>query len=104
MNPYEASQVKPQQVPAKSMEAPQATLAPTMTLAQLTIGRTAKVRALAGTDSISARLLEMGLIPGTTITLIGKAPLGDPLEFELRGYRLSLRKSEAQRVAIEVQS
>jgi len=48
------------------------------------------------------RLLEMGLIPGTTITLVGKAPLGDPLEYELRGYRLSLRKTEAQRVAIHL--
>ena len=79
-------------------EAPHTTAA--NTLAELRIGQTATVTQLAGSDSISARLLEMGLIPGTTVTLIGKAPLGDPLEFELRGYRLSLRKSEAERVSI----
>jgi len=104
MNPYEASQVQPEQRAVKSIEAPQAAPASTMTLAQLTTGRIATVRALTGTDSISARLLEMGMVPGTTVTLVGKAPLGDPLEFELRGYRLSLRKTEAERVAIEVQS
>jgi ferrous iron transport protein A len=71
-----------------------------VTLADLRAGQTGTVVELTGTDSISARLLEMGIIPGTSITLIGKAPLGDPLEFELRGYRLSLRKTEAQRVAI----
>ncbi len=81
-------------------EAPQ-TVSKT-TLAELRIGQTGTVSELAGTDSISARLLEMGLIPGTTVTLIGKAPLGDPLEFELRGYRLSLRKTEAARVAINL--
>lgn len=102
MNPYEASQVEPEQRAAKSAEPPQAASAPAVTLAQLTVGRIATVRALMGTDSVSARLLEMGMIPGTTVTLVGKAPLGDPLEFELRGYRLSLRRTEAERVAIEL--
>jgi len=82
MNPYEAPQ------------------AAAVTLADLQVGQVGTITDLAGSDSITARLLEMGLIPGTTVSLIGKAPLGDPLEFELRGYRLSLRKSEAQRVAI----
>ena len=93
MNPYEASPAKPEHV---------STTMPDMTLADLKFGQTATISALTGTDSITARILEMGLIPGTTITLVGKAPLGDPLEFELRGYRLSLRKSEAQRVTIHL--
>lgn len=101
MNPYEASQAKPEQHTANSE---QASLAPVMTLADLKNGQTATVRTLTGTDSITARLLEMGLIPGTTITLVGKAPLGDPLEYELRGYRLSLRKTEALRVTISNQT
>ena len=46
--------------------------------------------------------MEMGLTPGVELSLIGTAPLGDPLEFELRGYRLSVRKSEAARVEIEI--
>jgi Fe2+ transport system protein FeoA len=43
----------------------------------------------------------MGLTPGTRVRLLGTAPLGDPLELELRGYRLSVRKSEAARVELQ---
>jgi Fe2+ transport system protein FeoA len=45
--------------------------------------------------------MEMGLTPGASVRLIGIAPLGDPLELEVRGYRLSLRKSEAARVELD---
>ena len=47
------------------------------------------------------RLLEMGLTPGVEVALVGAAPLGDPLELELRGYRLSVRRTEAARVEID---
>jgi ferrous iron transport protein A len=70
-------------------------------LADLPLGSRAKVRSITGDDEISVRLLEMGLTPGVAVTLLGSAPLGDPLELELRGYRLSLRKSEAERVETE---
>jgi len=70
-------------------------------LADMKIGQTARVATVDGVDEISIRLLEMGLTPGVEIKLLGTAPLGDPLEFELRGYRLSIRKSEALRVAIQ---
>jgi Fe2+ transport system protein FeoA len=43
----------------------------------------------------------MGMTPGVVVKMVGRAPLGDPLEFELRGYRLSLRRDEAERVRIE---
>ena len=55
-----------------------------------------------GQDEISLRLMEMGLTPGVEVQLMGVAPLGDPLEFELRGYRLTVRKTEAERVEIEI--
>lgn len=71
------------------------------TLAQLSVGSSAKVARIEGMDEIACRLMEMGLTPGVELRLIGVAPLGDPLELELRGYRLSVRKTEAQRVAIE---
>jgi ferrous iron transport protein A len=71
-----------------------------MTLDKLAMGATAQVTAVRGSDEISVRLLEMGLIPGTRLTLLGAAPLGDPLELEVRGYRLSVRKSEAARLEI----
>lgn len=61
----------------------------------------ARVVSVHGTDSISLRIMEMGLLPGVELVYLGAAPLGDPLEFELRGYRLSLRRSEAARVEIE---
>jgi ferrous iron transport protein A len=53
-----------------------------------------------GMDEVSLRLLEMGLTPGVEVRVLGMAPLGDPLELELRGYRLSIRRSEAARVEI----
>jgi ferrous iron transport protein A len=70
-------------------------------LADLKVGQTARIAAVDGVDEVSIRLLEMGLTPGVEIKLLGTAPLGDPLEFEVRGYRLSIRKSEALRVAIQ---
>jgi len=72
-----------------------------MTLATLPIGSRGKVARIAGTDEISCRLMEMGLTPGVELLVIGAAPLGDPLELELRGYRLSVRRTEAARIEIE---
>ena len=71
------------------------------TLASLPVGARGRVTRLAGDDEITIRLLEMGLTPGVELTVLGLAPLGDPLELELRGYRLSIRKSEAARIEIE---
>jgi ferrous iron transport protein A len=70
-------------------------------LADLSRGGRGRVVRIAGGDDVSLRLLEMGLTPGVEVSLIGAAPLGDPLELEVRGYRLSVRKSEASRVEIE---
>ena len=70
-------------------------------LAELGVGGRARVLRVHGDDEISLRLMEMGLTPGVDMQLVGTAPLGDPLEFEVRGYHLSLRKSEAARVEIE---
>jgi ferrous iron transport protein A len=72
------------------------------TLAELPLGQRGRVVQIVGDDEISSRLLEMGLTPGVAVHLIGAAPLGDPIELELRGYRLSLRRSEAARVKIEL--
>ena len=71
-----------------------------MNLSQLSVGSHGEVVQVEGADEISLRLLEMGLVPGTEFTLLGAAPLGDPLELEVRGYRLSLRKSQAARVKV----
>jgi len=71
-------------------------------LDELPVGRQARVLEIDGADDISLRLLEMGLTPGVALRVVGRAPLGDPLELEVRGYRLSLRLSEAARVEIEL--
>jgi ferrous iron transport protein A len=55
---------------------------------------------VAGEDAIAWRILEMGLTDGEEVTFVGAAPLGDPLEFFVRGYRLSLRAAEARRVEV----
>jgi ferrous iron transport protein A len=69
-------------------------------LATVAVGDQARVADVAGDDAVSLRLLEMGLTPGTAVRVVGRAPLGDPLELELRGYRLSVRRAEAARVAV----
>lgn len=72
-----------------------------MTLNELQVGQSARIVDVTGSDGIAVRLMEMGLTDGEEISLLGFAPLGDPGEFLIRGYRLSLRKSEAMRVTVE---
>lgn len=48
------------------------------------------------------RIMDMGIVKGTEIVLEGKAPMGDPIEVRIRGYNLSLRKSEAKNIIVEV--
>ena len=72
------------------------------TLGDLKIGERARVVSIDGLDDVSMRLLEMGLTPGVDVQLLGVAPLGDPAEFELRGYRLSLRRSEMTKVVVQL--
>jgi ferrous iron transport protein A len=71
-------------------------------LASLPVGSRGTVVRIDGADEISIRLLEMGLTPGTELAILGVAPLGDPLELEVRGYRLSIRRAEAARVDIDI--
>ena len=71
-----------------------------VSLDDVPVGSTVRVRDVAGGDAVAIRLLEMGVTPGVELRLVGKAPFGDPLELELRGYRLSIRRQEAARVAI----
>jgi len=63
-------------------------------------GQRVRVVAVAGTDALVQRLLEMGLLEGEEVEIVGYAPLGDPVEIRLGDYRLSLRRSEAARVSV----
>ena len=73
-----------------------------MTLNEMKIGSTAVIRQVGGEGPLRCRLLDMGLIPGTKVTLQKVAPLGDPLELRVRGYSLSLRKEDAGKIEVEV--
>ena len=65
-------------------------------LAHLQVGQTGTVRMIDATSDIRRRLMDMGITRGTSVHLQKLAPLGDPLELRLRGYSLSLRKTEIQ--------
>ena len=70
-------------------------------LSELSIGARATVREFSKAGLAVLRLREMGVLPGTDVTLIRTAPLGDPLEIKVRGYHLTLRRSEAENVLVE---
>ena len=71
-----------------------------ITLDQLHVGQQARIHSLQGTDSLVQRLMEMGLLEGAEVEVVGFAPLGDPMEIRLQDYRLSLRRTEAARVSV----
>ena len=70
-------------------------------LARLPLGATAVVTRLSGARAVVRRLLEMGLVPGTPVTLHRQAPLGDPVELRVRNYALSIRRAEALGIEVE---
>ena len=72
-----------------------------MTLAETPRGRHVTVREISGERAFRRRLLEMGLVPGASVRIITVAPLGDPLQIEVRGGQWSLRRAEAAQIAVE---
>lgn len=71
-----------------------------VTLRDIPIGQTATVVSLAGEGALKRHIMDMGITKGTAVYVRKVAPLGDPLEVTVRGYELSLRKSEAQNVLV----
>ena len=72
-----------------------------MTLNQLTPGTSAVITAVGGAGALRLRLLDMGLIPKTKVTVTKIAPMGDPIELFLRGYSLSIRIEDAKKITIQ---
>jgi ferrous iron transport protein A len=72
------------------------------TLDQLLAGQRARIESIRGDDVLVQRLLEMGLLEGEEVEVVGFAPLGDPMDVRLRDYRLSLRRREAARIDVQV--
>ncbi len=71
-------------------------------LEQFGLGESGIIRAVGGEGKIRRRLFDMGVTPGAEVTLRKRAPLGDPIEINIRGYELTLRKTEAAYVTMEV--
>ena len=73
-----------------------------MTLNELKIGAAAVITAVGCDGALRCRLLDMGIIPKTRVTLQKVAPMGDPIEIRVRGYELTLRVEEAEKIEVEV--
>jgi Fe2+ transport system protein FeoA len=73
-----------------------------MTLAEARLGEILTIEGVGGRGAFRRRLLEMGLLPGTPVTVKSVAPLGDPIELLVRGASLSIRKEEAATVSVKV--
>lgn len=70
-------------------------------LSEFTVGESGVIKAVSGEGRIRRRLFDMGVTPGAELTMRKKAPLGDPIEITVRGYELTLRKTEAACVEVE---
>lgn len=73
-----------------------------MTLNELKIGQSAVITAVGGEGALRNRLIDMGLIPRTKLTLRKVAPMGDPIEIHIRGYELTLRREDAKDISVEL--
>ena len=71
------------------------------TLRQVNVGQTVRVVKLHGEGAVKRRIMDMGLTKGTEVHVRKVAPLGDPVEVTVRGYELSIRKSDAEMVEVE---
>lgn len=75
---------------------------PLTTLDRLKPGQVATIRKIQGKGAIRRRIMEMGLTNGAKVEMVKTSPLGDPIEYKVRGYSISLRKAEAQTIEVEM--
>ena len=68
------------------------------TIDDLTIGESGVISPVGGEGALRLRFLDMGLIPGTTVTLRKIAPMGDPIQIQVRGYELTIRREDARKI------
>ncbi|MBU2591694.1 MAG: ferrous iron transport protein A [Nitrospinae bacterium] len=73
------------------------------TLNKLNPKESGRVKKILGEGQLRKKLLDMGIIPGTTVEVVKVAPLGDPIDIKVRGYHLSLRKEEAALIYVYVE-
>ncbi|MBQ6142703.1 MAG: ferrous iron transport protein A [Kiritimatiellae bacterium] len=71
-----------------------------MTLDKVVVGDAVKIARLNGAGAVKRRMMDMGLTKGTEVTVDKIAPLGDPIELTVRGYKLSIRKADAETIEV----
>ena len=72
-----------------------------MTLKELEVGKSAVIQTVGGEGVLRQHFLDMGVIPGAEVTVVKLAPMGDPMELQLRGYVLTLRREDARSIEIK---
>lgn len=72
-----------------------------MTISDLRIGQQGKIVAVGGEGPLRLRFLDMGLIPGTQVRLQKVAPMGDPIQIQVRGYELTIRREDAAMISVQ---
>ena len=72
-----------------------------MTLFDLEVGQSARIRKIGTTGALKQRFMDMGITKGTEVKVMKIAPLGDPIEIVIRGYNLSVRKDDARKIELE---
>lgn len=75
---------------------------PTIPLRQMHVHQSGTIRHIAAQGELGRRIRDMGLVPGTVITIVGRAPLEDPVALRLRGFTLTLRNNEADSITVDV--
>jgi Fe2+ transport system protein FeoA len=71
-----------------------------MTIDDLKIGQSGIIGTVGGEGALRLRLLDMGLIPGTKVLLQKVAPMGDPIQIQIRGYELTIRREDARKITL----
>lgn len=71
-----------------------------MTLDKIPLGSTVRIVSLESSDSVTLRLMEMGMVPGSAVRVVKSAPLGDPIQICVRNYHLVLRRNEARTITV----
>ena len=72
-----------------------------MTLGELAVGKSGIIQTVGGEGILRCRLLDMGLIPNTKVTVHKIAPMGDPIQIQVRGYELTIRREDARMIALQ---
>ncbi|MHA1505985.1 MAG: FeoA family protein [Candidatus Asgardarchaeia archaeon] len=77
-------------------------MAKELRLSEASIGKTYQVERIEGSGFIRRRIIDMGLVSGTKVKIVGTAPLGDPINLVAKGYNLTIRKNEASMIIVKV--